>query len=179
MLDPAERRLHTLNKTDIFRKSFPFNAAIFSHRILCGCQLSQRVLHLMAGPFCMSWSGMGGLCTLGHRTEPEKSLPVEHELGPPQPPGGAKLKELLTSPSWPAKEGGPGLHLVKVAVETAPGWPRQHSCKFPLAAVKLHCQNQSPSSPLPTDSRDSRPQWGSRTDGISFSACFFFFSFCF
>lgn len=74
---------HTLNKTDILRKSFPFNAAaINSHSILCGRQLSQRVLRLMAGSFCMSWPGMGGLCTLDHRTEPEKSLPVEQELDP-------------------------------------------------------------------------------------------------
>lgn len=71
---------HTLNKTDIVRKSFPFNAAINSHRILCGCQQSQRVLHLTAGPFCMSWPGMGGLCTLGQNLK--KSLPVEHELNP-------------------------------------------------------------------------------------------------
>lgn len=76
---------------------------------------------------------MGGLCTLSHSTEPGKSLPVAHEL---DPRGRAKLKELLTSPSWPAKDRGASLHLVKVAVETAPGWPKPHSCEFPLAALK-------------------------------------------
>lgn len=115
---------------------------------------------------------------LGHRTEPEKSLSVEQELDPsPPPPGGAKLKELLTSPSWPAKEGGPGLHLVKVAVETAPGWPKQHSCNFPLAALKLHCQNQSPSSPFRQTVGTQGHSGGAGLMAFPFLPAFFFFRF--